>query len=304
MTNWNEIHNEISKNSAVHDLTRRKYLKLLSEHTKRNIIIYYSGWLQKPNTHGLEVNDEDKTGFMSVIDKLDPKKGLDLFLHTPGGNTAATESLVTYLRSVFGKDIRVIVPELAMSAGTMIACASKEIIMGKHSSLGPIDPQYMGIPTHGVLEEFRRAADEIQKNPATIHIWQPIIAKYNPTLIGECEKSIKWSEEMVSDWLKECMFENENDKDQKVDKIIKELGDHSLTKSHERHLSINKCKDIGLKIMDLESDDELRKLVLAVHHSTIHTLTATLANKIIENHEGTAFIKITGEIIKERNVSL
>src|SRR3989338_9228856 len=103
MTNWNEINDEIADNSAVHDLIRRKYIKQLADYTKRNVIIYYSGWLQKSNIPGIEVNDEDKTGFMTVIDKLDPSIGLDLFLHTPGGNTAATESLVTYLRAVFGK---------------------------------------------------------------------------------------------------------------------------------------------------------------------------------------------------------
>ena len=42
---------------------------------------------------------------------------------------------------MFGTDIRAIVPQLALSAGTMVALACKEIIMGKHSSLGPIDPQ-------------------------------------------------------------------------------------------------------------------------------------------------------------------
>lgn len=299
MTNWNEINNEISKNSAVHDLTRRKYLKQLFNYTKRNVIIYYSGWLQKPNGVSLEVNDEDKTGFMSVIDKLDPKKGLDIFLHTPGGNTAATESIVTYMNSVFGNNIRVIVPELAMSAGTMIACSSKEIIMGKHSSLGPIDPQYGGIPAHGIIEEFKRAAEEIKTDPSKMAVWQPIIAKYNPTLIGECEKAIKWSEEMVSEWLSNNMFKDEKDNKKIIKKIILELGNHSLTKSHARHLSIEKCMEIGLKIIDLESDLKLRRLVLAVHHSTIHTLTSTLANKIIENHNGVAFIKISGEIIKQ-----
>ncbi len=303
MTNWNEIDNEINdsiiKNSAVYDLIRRKYLKQLHDYTKRNIIIYYSGWLQKPNVLDTAVNDEDKTGFMSVINALDPKNGLDLFLHTPGGDTAATESLVTYMRSVFGNDIRVIVPELAMSAGTMIACAAKEIVMGKHSSLGPIDPQYRGIPAHGILEEFKRAAEEIKINPTKIYLWQPIIAKYDPTLIGECEKSIKWSEEIVSNWLKDCMFKEKTDKEKIVDKIVKELGDHSLTKSHARHLSIEKCKEIGLKIIDLENDDKFRKLVLAVHHSAIHTLHSTLANKIIENHEGTAYIKILSESVNK-----
>jgi ClpP class serine protease len=90
-----------------------------------------------------EVNDADKNGLMTVVHQLDRSKGLDLLLHTPGGETAATESFVDYLRSIFGKDIRAFIPQLALSAGTMIACACKEIYMGKQSSLGPVDPQFV-----------------------------------------------------------------------------------------------------------------------------------------------------------------
>ncbi len=109
-----------------------------------------SGWLEKAHLvaqglTGTEVNDSDKNGFMATIHQLDRTKGLDLVLHTPGGNVAATESLVDYLRAMFGSDIRAIVPQLAMSAGTMIALASKQIVMGQHSSLGPIDPSLVSM---------------------------------------------------------------------------------------------------------------------------------------------------------------
>lgn len=152
MPNWNEILNEIEATGSTHAVVRRRYLRALHELTGRNAIVYYSGWLQKPNLPGVEINDADKNGFMSVIYQLDRDKGLDLVLHTPGGDTAATESLVDYLHLMF-TDIRAIVPQLALSAGTMVACACREI-MGKHSSLGPIDPQISGIPAHGILEEF------------------------------------------------------------------------------------------------------------------------------------------------------
>jgi len=126
---------------------------------------------------------------MSACDGLDHAKGLDLLLHTPGGETAATESIVDYLRKVF-HHIRVIVPQLAMSGGTMIACAGDSIVMGKQSSLGPIDPQIGGRPAHGILEEFKQAHEEIKKDLTKAHVWQPIIAKYGPALIGECQKVI------------------------------------------------------------------------------------------------------------------
>lgn len=121
MPTLNEILNETTNVGSGFDVVRRKYIYKLSEHTRRNVIVYYSGWLQKPQipglAHLLQVNDNDKNGFMATIHKLDRDRGLDLILHTPGGDAAATESIVDYLRKMFGTDIRAIVPQLAMSAG-------------------------------------------------------------------------------------------------------------------------------------------------------------------------------------------
>lgn len=298
MPNWHEILGEIKEAGSTYDVIRRKYISQLAEKTERNVIIYYSGWLQKPKLSGLQVNDADKNGLMTVIHKMDRSLGLDLILHTPGGETAATESIVDYLKKMFDNNIRAIVPQLAMSAGTMIACACKEIVLGLQSSLGPIDPQFNGIPAHGIVEEFKRAHTEIMTEGASkAAIWQPILAKYNPTLIGECEKAIEWSEIMVREWLLDNMLSDEEDKEDKADKIIKELGDHALNKSHARHLSLAKCKEIGLKVFELESDKDLQDLVLSIHHATIHTLSATNAYKIIENHKGIAFIQSAQNIV-------
>lgn len=295
MPNWNSLLDEVNKSGSTFDITRRKYIKALNKLTGRNVIVYYSGWLQKsaqiPNYRGFTVNDNDKNGFMTAIHGLDRSKGLDLILHTPGGEGAATESLVDYLRSMFGVNIRAIIPQLAMSAGTMIALSCKEVLMGKHSSLGPIDPQFGGLPAHGIIEEFNRAAADISKNPALIHLWQPIIAKYNPTLIGECEKAMKWSEEMVTEWLISGMFLGEDDAKEKAEKIVNELGNHILMKSHARHISAEKAESLGIKLVALENDQKIQEAVMSVHHSCIITLTSTSAYKIIENHEGTAFIE-------------
>ena len=50
MPNWNEILNEIKAAGSTHDVVRRRYLSALQQLTRRNVIIYYSGWLQKPAT--------------------------------------------------------------------------------------------------------------------------------------------------------------------------------------------------------------------------------------------------------------
>ncbi|MFN0135528.1 MAG: SDH family Clp fold serine proteinase [Phycisphaerae bacterium] len=299
MPSWKAILDEVKAAGSTFDVVRRKYIKQLAELTGRNVIAYYSGWLQKSDIvsqrfGGFSVDDGDKNGFMAVIHQLDRTKGLDLILHTPGGSTAATESLVDYLRSMFDTNMRAIVPQIAMSAGTMIALACREVVMGKHSSLGPIDPQIGGIPAHGVIEEFERAKREVQSSPGTIPIWQPIIAKYHPTLIGECEKSIKWSKEMVKEWLITGMFAGEADATTKVDRIIEELADHAITLSHARHIAVKKAHDLGIKVMMLEApqNKDLQDAVLTVHHACIQTLSGTGAFKIIENQNGVGFLQV------------
>lgn len=235
---------------------------------------------------------------MATIHGLDRSKGLDLFLHTPGGEVAATESLVNYLRAMFGTNIRAIVPQLAMSGGTMIACACNRIIMGKQSSLGPIDPQFASLPAHGVIEEFDRAAREISRDPTKVAVWQPIIAKYHPTLIGECEKAIKWSEEIAREWLVTGMFQGVKNAKSRALKIVRDLGDHALQKSHSRHISLDAAKRIGLEVDAMETlipgdpakSQELQDAILSVHHACIITFMRTDAYKIIENHNSVSQI--------------
>ncbi len=301
MPNWQKLDDEINALKArgsAYDMVRRKYLRELCEFTNRNVIIYYSGWLQKPQviTAGFgqlfTINDSDKNGFMATIHQLEREKGLDLILHTPGGEISATESLVDYLRSMFRTDIRAIIPQLAMSAGTMIACSCKEIIMGKHSSIGPIDPQIGGRPAHGIIEEFERAAKEIKEDEDNIPLWQPIIAQYSPTLIGECNKAIELTNEVVKEWLVTGMFKGKHDPspEKRADKVIENLASHLLSKTHDRHISVQKARDIGLNVKPLEDDQTLQDLVLSIHHACIHTLSGTGACKIIENHLGVANI--------------
>jgi ATP-dependent protease ClpP protease subunit len=294
MPNWSEVRKEIQETHSANpdenpiDKVRRKYLKQVHKHTDRNVIAYYSGWLQKPKSPDTAVNDKDKSGFMLAIHKMDKSKGLDLILHTPGGDLAATESVVDYLYSMFDYDIRVIVPQISMSAGTMIALASKEIVMGKHSNLGPIDPQMGGLACQAVLDEFKDAKKDIKNNPQAAPLWQVIIGKYHPTFLGACKQAIDWSESMVEDWLTENMCAKDKSK---VKPILKMFSDHKHQKSHARHISKKQCEDVGLTISSLEDDQVLQDVVLTTHHAFMHTFAHTAAVKVIENQNGVAYIE-------------
>lgn len=306
MPNWAEILNEVQKSGHTTDVVRRRHLKRLQRVTKRNVILYYSGWLQRrqpppsvpPPDFG--INDTDKNGFMSVIHKLDRSLGLDLILHTPGGDMSATESIIDYLRQMFGRDIRAIVPQIAMSGGSMIACACKEIIMGRHSNLGPFDPQINGMPAQAIKEEFDRAGTEMTADNTRAFVWQPILQKYQLGFITQVQHAITMAERVVRQNLSDCMFHGDANADQKIQAIIDEIGSNVATQTHARHIHMQRAKDAGLKIVELESDEKLQDAVLSVHHAAMITFEQAGAHKIIENHNGSSYIQAQNTLIAVR----
>jgi hypothetical protein len=279
------------------DPIRRRYLSELHELTGRNVVAYYSAFLHRPGPEFFfttQINDEDKHGFMAVFAGLDFDKGLDLILHTPGGDTAATESIIDYLRSKFTADIRAIVPQISMSGGTMIALAGREILMGTHSNLGPIDPQIGNRPAIAILKEFERARDDIVADPKQALLWQPILQQYGPTLLSAAQQSIQWAQEIGRKTLREGMFKDEEDPAVKADAVVDFLLSHDVHKAHGRHVHRNELRAHGLNIVNLEDNHKEQDAILSVHHACMLTMGNYNVLKLIENHKGIAHVKSVG----------
>lgn len=288
MAEWGQILKEINTAVIPVDSIRRKYLKRLSNYTGRNTIAYYSAFMTKEKGN-MDINDNDMNGFMSAMKGLDRGKGLDLILHTPGGVLSATESIVNYIKSMFGNDFRVIVPQMAMSAGTMIACSSKEILMGKHSSLGPIDPQIMGIPAYNVVEEFKDALKQLKEDSSAMTYWTIRLNQFPAAFLKDANDAIALSSELATKWLQSNMFEKNPDF---VPHVVEQLNNHEDTKTHDRHFNIDKCNEIGLNIIPIENDGELQDRILSVHHAYMISFDSTACVKIIENQNGKTVLSI------------
>jgi membrane-bound ClpP family serine protease len=232
---------------------------------------------------------------MLAVHKLDKKIGLALFIHTPGGSLAATESLVDYIRRMFGENVRAFVPQIAMSAGTMLACSCKEIYMGTHSNLGPVDPSVNGIQAQAVLAEIELAYGEMKRDQSRALVWHPILSRYNPSFVQLCQWAVERSEQFVTKSLMDNMLNeiaDEAARKTEAQRIARALIDLSKNKGHDKHLHVDECETIGLKVKRLEEDKDLRDLVLTVHHCYMHTLANTPAFKIVENHLGRRMVKI------------
>lgn len=289
MSNWSEILTAVNQslptNIDLLNKKRKEYMDKIVEVTGRNVITYYSGWLKNPNAPFISINDSDMNAFMTNVYRLDRSKGLDLILHTPGGDLAATESIVNYLQSAFGGNVRAIIPQISMSAGTLIAMSCREILMGRESSLGPIDPQLGGIPCQGMLDEFDKAVNDIASRPSSLGLWQSIIGKLNPTFITNCENSIKWSKELAKSFLLK------NNPELNIDNIYEVFLNHQHSYSHSRHIPKEQCKAAGLKIVDLESDQNLQDAVLSLHHCYMILFDKITCSKVVENQIGGCFIQ-------------
>jgi hypothetical protein len=145
-----------------------------------------------------------------------------------------------------------------------------------------------GVPCQAVLDEFELAKNDIRTNPSSAPLWQTIISKYHPTFLGSCQNAIDWSDKLAEEWLTRNMFSGNV---AKAKKVLKEFSDHKTNKSHARHISIDKCKEMGVSIIEMEKDNELQDIILTTHHAFMHTFANSTASKIVENHLGVAYIE-------------
>lgn len=307
MPSWGEIGSEIasetnkkSGGSSPLDYVRRKYLAVLHAHTKRVVIVYTTRWTM-PNPgmpippSMLAISNGDIHAFMEALVGVDSDK-LDLILHSPGGSPEAAEAIVLYLRSKFGH-IRVFVPHMAMSAATMIACAADVIVMGKHSFIGPIDPQFqlqtaLGVrlvPAQAIVDQFERAVKECQ-DPQKLRAWLPMLQQYGPDLLVSCQNANKLSKELVMDWLTRFMFKDVEGGKKKAEEIAEWMADHNKFKTHGRPISREDARSKGMNIENLEDDQILQDAVLSVYHAVSHTFSSSPVVKLVENHLGKAYM--------------
>lgn len=315
MPTWGEQLRELGKLKAAaaanppgdgvpspHDQLRRKYLKELSSHTGRATIFYGTCWLenkQVPNGESLSLNLGDQQGFMEAVSNVSERE-LDLILTSPGGSPEAAEAIMGYLRTRFDH-IRAVIPVAAMSAATMMSLACDEILMGTHSQLGPIDPQFTlmtpegprSAPGQAILDQFEMAKVECQ-DPRNIGAWLPLLRSLLPGLIAQCMHSREQAEHFVAEQLEAHMLEGDG---KKAKEVAAWFADFSRFKSHGRPVSLDDVRQQGLNVTKLEDHQTLQDLVLSVHHAVRHTFNDTGTTKLIENHHGRAYLEMTGQVL-------
>lgn len=117
------------------------------------------------------------------LKKNGPARGnLVIVLNTPGGSAETAEKLVDIIRFHY-PDVAFVVPDIAMSAGTIFCMSGDRIYMDYSSSLGPIDPQVWNeqqwVPALGYLDKVEEMLAKalnrrgIRRGPIAIRQFYP-----------------------------------------------------------------------------------------------------------------------------------
>jgi len=172
----------------------------------------------------IDINDSEEV--LRAIYMTDDDVPLDIILHTPGGLVLASLQIARAIQAHKGK-VTVFVPHYAMSGGTLIALAADEIVMCKHSVLGPIDPQIGQFPA----ASFLKVVDQ-----------KPIAEVDDQTLmmadIGR--KAIQQLEEAATDLLTRSMDEAS------ARTLAAKLATGTWT--HDYPISAEKARSLGLPV--------------------------------------------------------
>jgi len=118
---------------------RQENIRRIEQLTERHLLVYEAS----PWKRGAEINVGDTLPFGDLLQPILSGENVDLMLNSFGGDIDAAEKIIYMCRKVAG-EFRVIVPEHAKSAATLVALASDRVLMGLASELGPIDAQLEG----------------------------------------------------------------------------------------------------------------------------------------------------------------
>jgi hypothetical protein len=283
---------------------RAKYIARLHDLTHRAVIVYGSAWLQRVGQQDANflVQPGDVHALMEACYQV-PERELDLVIHSPGGSGTAAEQMIDYLRTQFDY-IR-----------AMLALGCDEIVMGNHSELGPIDPQiaipvpggYRFAPAIAILRDFARAQAEIAANVKALSVWTPILHSYAGGLIEVCRQQISFSQDVVARWLERYMLAHPEagippaEREATARRIAAHFGSeesYDRLREHGRPIRLEELEALGgLRIRRLEDDDALQDAVLSVFHAFDITIGARPVSKIVENHLGKRYVKISAQVL-------
>ncbi len=205
-----------------------------------------------------------------------------MFLNTPGGSAETVEKMVEIVRFHY-QEVYFVVPDTALSAGTIFCMSGDKIFMDYSSSLGPIDPQVFNgtqyVPALGYLDQVEKILEKARNGTITQAEFL-ILQNQDLAMLNQYEQQKNLTITLLKKWLVEYKFRDwqthgsnpaklgqivtVEEKEQRAEEIAILLGNNQIWHSHGRYISANTLQTfVKLKIEDYSSDAILKPLIRA-----------------------------------------
>lgn len=252
-------------------------IKKYNNYRKTSLLVMVSA-IGKP-IPDVALSQEDFYMVADMLSGFSDVSKVDIYLETPGGSGEAAEEIVEFIRNKFDY-VSFVVSGEAKSAGTIMVLSADDILMTQTGSLGPIDAQVrIGRSTISaydymkwVNDKHKQANKQGQLNPFDA----TMVAQISPGELKGVNHALRFAEDLVGKWLKKYKFKHwnitetrkrkvtEKMKEQTAKKIAQKLTDHSKWRSHGRSIKIKDLEDIGLRITEIDQDEQLKDIVYRI----------------------------------------
>ncbi len=228
-------------------------------------VLYYNGDIFQGLENIIKKIVEDLKAADNT-DKLN-RDTIYIILTTPGGDVGSVERCVDIIRHHY-KTVNFIIPDMAMSAGTVFALSGDDIFMNYASSLGPIDPQICNakgewVPIKGYLNKVEEMLDKASANKLTDAEFS-IFRELDLARLSQYEQLCKLTTDLLTKWLVNYKFKNWlfhssdpkrevtlQEKERRAKEIAEKLGDDRIWLTHGRFINLQRLQDeLKLRIQD------------------------------------------------------
>ena len=233
---------------------------------------------------------------------------LAVVLNSPGGSAEIVEKLVHIIRYHY-KQVYFIIPDEAMSAGTVFALSGDKIYMDYTSSLGPIDPQVHNgkewVPALGYLDQVEKmiaksAADELTDAELVI------LQNLDLAMLSRYEQAKNLTVTLLKQWLVDYKFHDwtkhetdpnklgkpvtQKEKEARAETIAELLSNNKLWHSHGRKIGVKTLQEVlKLKIEDYSEDLTFRNTIRSYTEFITDYITRHGIQSCLHSRERTHF---------------
>lgn len=245
---------------------RQEKIRNYEKSTGRSLIVFWG-----------PIETQVITPFVDAINDVYDRP-LDLMLTSYGGNGEAALRLATMCHAE-REDFRVIVPDTAASAATLLTLAAESILMSSTSALGPIDPQmYLQarkqyVPAKDIVSIVKDMVEpRVKDNPQLLELYAYFLGDIDAVIYQKAQSAIERTREVVPEILalRQNPFPPEA-----VQTIVESLHNQPM---HSATIGYTKAKELGLPVEYMDSRSEqwpqlwrLHTDYVAKHGQPFHT---------------------------------